>query len=147
MGVTEYEVRQYLHSIKILAEKRDKKLEQIDELRSVATNCVAPTDKEPIQSSGSGDKMANIVGRIVDLTEEVNMYDDIIFGRTSYLARMGEKLSDKRHWDYLKTRYIDCNGFYDTVMILDLSDSTAKRIDKKMISELTNIMNRSNHNI
>mgnify|MGYP006908826235 CR=1 FL=1 len=46
--MTEGEVREYLHSIKILTDKRDKKLEQIEELRSVATNCVARMDKDPV---------------------------------------------------------------------------------------------------
>ena len=142
--MTEGDVREYLHSIKILTEKRDKKLEQIDVLRSIATNCVAPTDKEPIQSSGSGDKMANIVGRMVELTQEVKEYDEKIKDRKSFLTRMGAKLSNDRHQTYLKTRYIDRHGFYDTVMIMDLSDSTARRIDRKMIFELTDIIN---HNI
>ena len=144
MGMTEYEVRQYLHSIKKLAEKREKKLEQIAELRSVATNCVVNPDKDPVQTSGSGDKMAKIVGRIVDLTEEVEDLDRMIDAKKSFLTKAGEKLSGNRHRTYLKVRYIDQNGFYDTVMIMDLADSTAKRIDKNMISELTKIIN---HNI
>ena len=146
MGMTEYEVREYLHSIKILTEKRDKKLEQIEELRSVATNCVAPTDKEPIQSSGSGDKMANIVGRIVDLTEEVKGIDGIIHERTAFLLLASDNFSDKRYQKYMFTRYIDCNGFYETAMRMDLSDSTARRIDRRVISDLTKIMNEKDKN-
>lgn len=145
--MTEAEVRGYLRGIKILTEKRVKKLEQIEELRSVATNCVASTDKEPVQTSGSGDKMANIVGKIVDLTREVNDIDRIVQERTWILMVLSKNFSDERYQEYMFTRYIDCNSFYDTVMKMDLADSTARRIEKKMILELANLMNESQHNI
>lgn len=147
MGMTEREVKAYLGSIKILSEKRDKKLEQVDELRSVATNCVAPTDKEPIQSSGSGDKMANIVGRMVDLLKEIEDLDELIKDRKSLVYRMSDKLSNDRHSQYIKLRFLEKNGFYDTVMIMDLSDSTARRIEAKAISEITRLINEYEHNI
>lgn len=145
--MTERELKGYLESIKVLSEKRDKKLEQIDELRSVATNCVAPTDKEPIQSSGSADKMANIVGRMVDLLREVDELDEIIRDRKSLVYRMSNKLSIDRHSQYIKLRFLEKNGFYDTVMKMELTDSTARRIERKAISELTRIMNTAEYNI
>mgnify|MGYP002522525903 CR=1 FL=1 len=145
--MTEQEVRAYLASIRILSEKRNKKLEQIDELRSVATNCVAPTDKEPIQSSGSGDKMAKIVGKMVDLLKEVEDLDEIIRNRKSLVFRMADKLSTDRHSQYIKLRFLEKKGFYDTVMIMGLTDSTARRVEKRAISEITRLMNESKHNI
>ena len=145
--MTEREVKAYLESIKILTEKRNKKLEQIDELRSVATNCVAPTDKEPIQSSGSADKMANIVGRMVDLIREVDELDEIIRDRKSIIYRLSDKLSNDRHSQYIKLRFLEKNGFYDTVMKMELTDSTARRIERKAISEITRAMNTIEYNI
>lgn len=145
--MTEREVKAYLGSIKILSEKRDKKLEQVDELRAVATNCVAPTDKEPVQSSGSGDKMANIVGRMVDLLKEIEDLDEIIRDRKSLVYRMSDKLSNDRHSQYIKLRFLEKNGFYDTVMKMELTDSTARRIEAKAISEITTLMNETKHNI
>jgi predicted transcriptional regulator len=145
--MTERELKGYLESIKVLSEKRDKKLEQIDELRSVATNCVAPTDKEPIQSSGSADKMANIVGRMVDLIREVDELDEIIRDRKSIIYRLSDKLPTDRHSQYIKLRFLEKNGFYDTVMKMELTDSTARRIERKAISELTRIMNTAEYNI
>lgn len=145
--MTERELKGYLESIKVLSEKRDKKLEQIDELRSVATNCVAPTDREPIQSSGSADKMANIVGRMVELLREVDELDEIIRDRKSIIYRLSDKLSTDRHSQYIKLRFLEKNGFYETVMKMELTDSTARRIERKAISELTRIMNTAEYNI
>lgn len=145
--MTEREVKAYLQDIKNLTEKRDKKLEQIEELRSVATNCVAPTDKEPIQSSGSGDKMTNIVGRMVDLLREIENLDDMIADRKSFATRAIGKMSNDRHSQYIKLRFLEKNGFYDTVMIMELTDSTARRIERKAISEITSMVNESKLNI
>lgn len=145
--MTEREVKAYLQDIKNLTEKRDKKLEQIEELRSVATNCVAPTDKEPIQSSGSGDKMTNIVGRMVDLLREIENLDDMIADRKSFATRAIGKMSNDRHSQYIKLRFLEKNGFYDTVMIMELTDSTARRIERKAISEITSMVNDSKLNI
>ena len=145
--MTEREVKAYLQDIKNLTEKRDKKLEQIEELRSVATNCVAPTDKEPIQSSGSGDKMTNIVGRMVDLLREIENLDDMIADRKSFATRAIGKMPNDRHSQYIKLRFLEKNGFYDTVMIMELTDSTARRIERKAISEITSMVNESKLNI
>lgn len=145
--MTEREVKAYLASVRILSEKRDKKLEQIAELRSVATNCVAPMDKEPIQSSGSGDKMANIVGKITDLGHEVDNLEIIINNRRFFVEHTLEKLSNDRHSQYIKLRFLDFFGFYDTVMKMELTDSTARRVERKAISEFTKIMNTTEHNI
>lgn len=141
MGMTELEVKQYCESIKILTEKRNKKQEQIEELRSVATNCVVSMDKDPVQTSGSGDKMANLVTRMIDLIVEVGECDEIIERRIEFLKMVGQELSNIRHQTYLRLRYIEQNSFYDTVVRMDLSDSTARRVDKRMISELTKIIN------
>lgn len=145
--MTEWETKDYLCSIKILSEKRDKKLMQVDELRSVATNCVAPTDKEPIQSSGSGDKMANIVGRMVDLLKEIEELDEIIRDRKSMIYRMSDKLSNDRHSRYIKLRFLEKKGFYDTVMIMGLTDSTARRVERRAIREIMDLMNGHDYNI
>ena len=98
-------------------------------------------DKDPVQTSGSGDKMANLVTRMIDLIVEVGECDEIIERRIEFLKMVGQELSNIRHQTYLRLRYVEQNSFYDTVVRMDLSDSTARRIDKRMISELTKIIN------
>lgn len=145
--MTEHETREYLKGIKILTEKRNKKYEQIDEIRSLATNCVAPLDKERIQSSGSGDRMSNLVGRLVDLLHEIEEMDEVIGNRKSFVTRMCQKLHDDRYSQWIILRFVEKNGFYDTVMKMGLTDSTGRRIDRKAISELTKVMNKEKHKI
>ena len=139
--MTEKEVRDYVLKIKTELDDLVKKLSQIDDLRTIAENCTARTDKEPVQTSGSVDKMSKIVGRIVDLEREVAKLRESYTNRKRTVLEMSQKLGNERHGKYLEVRYVDGNSFYDTVMIMDLSDSTARRIDRKAISELTKVMN------
>ena len=135
----ESQAREYLRSIKDLTEKRTKKLEQIAELRAVAESCTVRTDKESVQTSGSGDKMANVVGRIVELKAEVDDLGTILGRRTSTIHMIVEKMDDDQYSQWIKTRFLDFNGFYDTAMKMELTDSTARRIDRKTISEFARL--------
>ena len=87
--------------------------------------------------------MSKVVGRIVDLEREAARLRESYTQRKKTVLEKSQKLKNKRHSEYLEVRYVDCNSFYNTVMIMDLSDSTARRIDRKAISELTQIFNES----
>jgi len=143
---TEEDTKQYLMSLSEFAEENHKRLVQIMELRAIAESCTVRTDKESIQTSGSGDKMANIVGRIVDIEREIYKTNKIIEHRRAEFEEITKKMKIDRHKEYLTVRYYDGNGFYDTVMIMNLRDSTAKKIHRKSIAEFTKIYNEK-HNI
>jgi len=142
---TEADTKAYLQSIESFAEKNHAKLLQIMELRAVAESCTVATDKESVQSSGSGDKMSNIVGRIVDLEREIASTNKIIQHRRAEFEETSRKMTDSRQRDFLTIRYFDGNGFYDTAMMMNLSDSTAKRVHRKAITEFTRIFNENHY--
>lgn len=135
--MTDRETREWLKSIKIYTDEIDNLLEQIEQLRAVAESCTVRTDKESIQTSSSGDKMANIVGRIVDLQKKMDDIDRRTLERRSIFEKISRKMSDERQKQFLTIRYFDGNSFYDTVMLMDLVDSTARRIEKRAISEFS----------
>ena len=134
--MNEKETREWLKSIKIYTDEIDNLLEQITQLRAIAESCTVSTDKDSIQSS-SGDKMANIVGRIVDLEKKMDDIDRRTLERRDIFEKISRKMSDERQKQFLTIRYFDGNGFYDTVMLMDLTDSTARRIEKRAISEFS----------
>ena len=144
--LTEADAIAYLDSIQKFSKKNHEVLLQIMELRAVVENCTAKTDKEPIQSSGDGDKMASLVGRIVDLEREICQRQKIIEHRRAEVEEIAKSMDNERQREYLMIRYVEGNGFYDTVMLMDLSDSTAKRVSKKSVAEFTKRYN-AKHNI
>ena len=142
---TEKDTKEFLMSLNDLSEKNHKVLMQIIELRAVAESCTVRTDKESVQSSGSGDKLSNIVGRIVDLEREICDRERIILKRRAEFEELSKKMTDERQRQFLTVRYLEGHGFYDTVMVMDLSDSTAKRIHRNAIAEFTRLFNEKHH--
>ena len=65
--MTEQDVREYLASIWIFAKENHDDLMRIMELRTAAENCSVRYDKESMQTSGGGDKLTKLVGKLVDL--------------------------------------------------------------------------------
>ena len=143
---TEEDTKAFLRSLYEFAQENHDKLVQIMELRTIAESCTVATDKESVQSSSSGDKLTNIVGRIVDLEREIYRTDKIIKHRRAEFEEITGKMTNGKQRDFLTIRYFDGNGFYDTAMLMNLSDSTAKRIHKRGITEFTKIFNEK-HNI
>ena len=143
---TEKDIKIFLSSIQEFSQKNHDRLLQIMELRAVAESCTVQTDKESIQTSGDGDKLANIVGRIVDLEREICRTEHIIEHRKAKFEEITNNFSDDRQKQFLTIRYVDGNGFYDTAMLMDLKDSTAKRIHRNAIANFTKIYN-AKHNI
>ena len=143
---TEKDIKLFLSSIQEFSQRNHERLVQIMELRAVAESCTARMDKENIQTSGDGDKLANIVGKIVDLEREICRVEHIIEHRKAKFEEITNNFSDSRQREFLTIRYVEGNGFYDMAMLMDLKDSTAKRIHRNAIAEFTKIYN-AKHNI
>ena len=132
--LSEKEAKQILFGVRKLRNQLEKKLMQVEELRALAEGTSVSPDKEPVSGS-SGDRMANIVGRMVDMEKEIEeLYKTLRFLRTRIVI-IAKRFQDDRSRDFLIIRYVECNGFFDTAETMGLSDSTAKRVEKRAIEE------------
>ena len=131
--MTEKQAKEWLCSLKIYEDEENRILDQIIQLRAVAESCTVRTDKESIQTSGSGDTMANIVGKIVDLERKLTKIDRKILNRRDVFEKICGEMENDRHRQFLTIRYFDGNSFYETVMLMDLTDSTGRRIQKRAV--------------
>ena len=145
---TEKDTKAFLRSITDFERKNVETEIQILQLRAVAESCTVTTDKDPVQSGGN-DKMASIVGRIVDLEREIEGRKKIINHRRAEVEEIAKSMDNASHRAYMTIRYVEGNGFYDTLMKMDLSNSAAKRINRKSITEFTKRYNEkhTDHNI
>ena len=139
--MTNTETRQFLHSIRTQSEELEQKLLQIAELRTAVENCTSKLDKDGSQTSKGGDKLSNLMCRILDLEKECKNLRISVDKTTKTVLEVANSLTQEQHRDYLVLRFVECNGFYDTVMKMDLSDSKARRIDRKVISDVTKALN------
>lgn len=147
MGLTNAEVRSFLHGIKEQDEELYHKMMQIAELRTAVENCTSKLDKDGSQTTKGGDKLSNLMCRILDLEKECEKLHISVNSTKKSVLELAEDLTQDRHREYLTLRFIEYNGFYDTAMKMGVSDSTARRIDRRVISDLTKAMNKTNRNL
>lgn len=144
--MTNDETRRLLHSIHEQDEEVYRILNEIAELRTAVENCTAKLDKDGSQMSSPGDKLSNLMCKIVDLEKEAERLRISADGTRKTVLELAEDLVQEQHREYLTLRFVECNGFFDTAMKMGLTDSTARRIDRKVVSELTKSMNAKGQN-
>lgn len=135
--MTNAEVRRFLHSIKEQDEELERKLVQIAELRTAVENCTAKLDKDGSQVQKGGDKLSNLMCKIVDLEKECERLRISADNTRKTVLELADELTQEPHKEYLLLRFVECNGFYDTAMKMGISDMKARRIDRKIVSEIS----------
>jgi hypothetical protein len=143
--MTNAEARKYLHSIKEQDEELYRKLSQIAELRTAVENCTSKLDKDGSQMSSPGDKLSNLMCKILDLEKECERLRISADNTRKTVLELANELIQEPHKEYLLLRFVECNGFYDTAMKMGISDMKARRIDRKIVSEFAKY--GSKHNI
>lgn len=98
--------KEYLLGIKQLERAIRLKQEEIEELRSLAESITVKTGEEPVQTSGTSDKVGNIVARIVDLQRE--MEDSVMkyLDKRAECIGLLEKMQNIDEREVLYRRYI-----------------------------------------
>lgn len=133
--MTNKEARAFLHSIREQDEELYRLLLEIAELRTAVENCTAKMDKDGSQTSKGGDKLSNLMCKIIDLERKCENLRISTNEKRKSVIEFAKELSQENDREYLLHRYVKCNGFYQTAMELDLSDSQTRRIDRKVVSE------------
>lgn len=99
--------KNYLRQIRLLDQRITQRMEEAAELRQLALGFHAVEIKQDaVQTSPDGDKMAEAVGRYVDLEEEINrMIDDFVDLKHKIIGEI-QKLDDDRLMTLLHLRYV-----------------------------------------
>lgn len=127
--------KKYLESLKQLRIKAFVYADEIEQLLALAESCTVNTDKDCVQTSGSADKMSNIISKVVDNENKLNVITLTYKHRLSVIRRICDMFEDKRLCEFINLRYIEQKGLYATAEVLDVSNSTIKRIQKTAIIE------------
>ncbi len=110
--------KEYLLSIKQLERAIRLKQEEIEELRSLAESITVKTGEEPVQTSGTSDKVGNIVARIVDLQRE--MEDSVMkyLDKRAECIGLLEKMQNIDEREVLYRRYIQDMTWEDVANVM-----------------------------
>ena len=103
--------KDYLNQIKFLEIKINNKISERNELWSLATK-VTPTISESKTSGGTfGDKISNIVSKIVEYDEDINAQIDNFLNTKNKIIAQIDGVIDRRYYSLLYKRYIEYKDF------------------------------------
>lgn len=110
------EAQTYLEQVeKLDARIRNKLIEQ-QQWRDIALGITANMEGERVQSSGAKNKMADAIGRCVDMEAEIDSLIDILVDTKKEVIQTIERLDSAVEYDVLHRRYIQ---FQDLQEIAD----------------------------
>ena len=106
MQMAEAEAKEYLRQIELLDSLINCKLEEVDNLKALTTKITTTLKQDVVSSSGSQDKLGDIVAKIVDYEAEIDQMIDELIDRKREISNIIEKVSDPDQLKVLCKRYL-----------------------------------------
>ena len=107
------EAKEFLRQVEKLDVLIQNKLIEQRQWRDIALGITGNMEGERVQSSGGKDKMADAVGRCVDMEAEINsLVDNLIATKKAVVAAI-EQLDSPIEYNVLHMRYIQFKGLQD----------------------------------
>lgn len=103
----------YLRQLKMIDVLINNKIEEREHWWSIATNTTAQYGGERVQTSGSKQKMADAVGKFVDMGEEINRKIDELCDKRAEIIETIEKLQSVVEYDLLYMVYVQYKTLQD----------------------------------
>ena len=124
----------YLRRLSWLTNTITSRLERLEIERGRATNMVAPTDNEPVQTSPK-DTLCEILSTVVDMDKELTVY----VAEYKMIMSQVNGLTAPFAPAYLYRRYGRCQSVNEIASDMRMSRSTAYRVQREAIAEFENM--------
>ena len=133
--------KEFLRQIKKLDKLIENKLIEIQRWKDIANNTTANLSGERVQSSGNPHKIADAIGRYIDLEREINQDIDNLVDTKKEVISVIEQL-DVTEYDVLHKIYVQYLTLDDVADAYDMSYSWATTIHGRALKHVQNILNR-----
>ena len=137
-----HEAQVYLERVDKLNVMIENKIAEVEQWRSVALGITSQTDGERVQSSGSQQKMADAIDRVVDLQAEINEMIDT----KQEIIKTIEQLS-ATEYDVLHKRYIQGMTFDEIGAVKGKSKSWATTVHGRALQNMKKILEVMGENV
>lgn len=131
--------KQYLSQIEILDRRIQNKLSEEYQLRSLATNVSVSNNSERVQTSGSGDRIGNIVAKIVDVQSETEKLVDEYLKQRSDIIQTIEDIEALNCYELLFKKYVEYKTLNDISEEMGYSLQHIKRLHGQALEEVRKI--------
>lgn len=119
---------QYLGQIDRLNKLIQNKLIEIYQLKTMACNIVVSNESERVQTSGSQERMADTVAKIVDKEREIDNLVDIQLNKKSLIISQIEGIEDNNMYHILFSYYVKGDNYSQIGNNLGYSRMQIKRL-------------------
>lgn len=130
----------YLQQVEKINAIIQNKLIEKEQWMSMATSTTTSSDGERVQSSGSQQKMADAVIRMVEMEEEIDRYIDILVDTKQDVIRTIEMLP-VIEYDLLHKVYIQFKSIDEAAEMMGKSYSWATTVHGRALKHVNDILN------
>ncbi len=113
--------KEYLEQIRTLDRRINNNLQALEQLEALATKVTAVNNGDRVQSSGSQDKMADTVIKIIELKQEINADIDRLVDMKCEIIPVIDAVQDADFYDVLYKRYILCKKWEEIALDMHYS--------------------------
>lgn len=134
--------KEYLSQVRKCDRLINNKLETIASLRSLATSISVELKSDVVQSSGTKDKMANTIDRIVDLEREIDADIDSFVSIKREVMSVIDKVVDPILIDVLYKRYFRYEKWEEIAIEMNYSYRQVTRLHGQALQEVRRILEK-----
>ncbi len=134
--------KEYLSQVRKYDRLINNKLEIISSLRSLATSVSVELKSDVVQSSGTKDKMANTIDRIVDLEREIDADIDQLVNLKREIMSVIDKVEDPILIDILYKRYFRYEKWEEIAIEMNYSYRQVTRLHGQALQEVRKILEK-----
>ena len=134
--------REYLEQVKLLDVHINSRLEELAQLKALATKTTSTWSAEPGGGSGSQDKMGNAVAKIIDMQQEINDAIDAFVCKKNEVRTLLEKIKNPDQLEILFKVYFQYETLTQAACEMGMTHRNACYIHGDALSEVERIMNR-----
>ena len=133
--------KEFLRQIKKLDRLIENKLIEIQRWKDIANNTTATLSGERVQSSGNPQKIADAIGRYIDLEREINQDIDELVEAKKDVISVIEQLN-ATEYDIIHKIYVQYLTLEDVADAYDRTYSWATTIHGRALKHVQNILNK-----
>lgn len=131
--------KDYLQQVNKIDAIIKNKLIEKNQWMAIATSTTAYSDGERVQSTGSKQKMADAVVRIVEMQEEINEYIELLVDTKESILKTIENLPTIEY-DILHKVYIQGMNLYNVALYYDKTYSWVTTIHGRALKHVQDII-------
>lgn len=127
---------EYLSQISRCEDMIERKQNEILKLDNLAHGIKSPTyDPNKVQSSLSGDKMGNIVVKLVETQEELGDLIESYIDKRKYIISQIDQIPNQISYKILTDRYIEQKRYYEIANEIQYSEKWVRKAHARAIRE------------